>query len=852
MADVGSVIAKLEVLYDASGMRRYESDVRQARSDSRRPITQRVRVDTDGATQGMDRYRTAQGRVREDQRAMMRESSQMTGGMKRTGAGMMGMAGSARLLAGTAGIGAVAIALRTMYQEQAQSQTVGAQTEAVLKSTGSVAGVSAGQMSRLAEALSQKAAVDDEAVQSAGNLLLTFTQVRNEAGRGNDVFTQAMSLTTDLSRAWGKDLSGSAVLVGKALNDPVRGVSALSRVGIQFTSQQKEQIKTLVESGRTMDAQKIILGELRTQVGGSAEAYGKTMPGAVDRAKVSFQNMAETLGGKLAPAASAAADFVTGLIDTASGKRGGRTAGGGVAADLVKGFQQLARSPIGRGFQSMLTSMWRSVSRFGADVGRTFSRLFSGGEGRRVVRDLQSIGRGIGVVLRGIGVAFGRLLHIIQPIFTGMVRVVRGAIRVITGLLTGDFGRAWDGVVDIVGGAVGGVLGALGRLVGQVGRLIGMVFRPIGRVFSSAWRTATGIVSGGVQSIINAVTSAPGRLLALAGRFASAGASLGRSFINAIGSGLSAAGGFISNIGDSIRRWINAATPFGDTIKLGPVSVQLPALAQGGRVGPSTGGAQVYIAGEGGRDEWVISQEGPRQANIGYAVEALTALTGKRVGLFSRGGRIASLGRTLDYRDTRYGLLEREYDLSGGGTDAAEYGKLAAYKKATRDLTERYARELDAGITEARRGISRNRGKGKKRAENRQTWQTRLDDWTQRRSGLGLDLESLRLDLVELGQQRGDAVGTTLAAVSQFVADRQSAFRSYGGNFIASGSAITGMTYAAGLGAFGAGQAAPLGRSQSAMRASGGTVNITNHYLRPPDDPHSWSQGIKWEIAHAL
>jgi hypothetical protein len=76
---------------------------------------------------------------------------------------------------------------------------------------------------------------------------------------------------------------GAAIQLGKALNDPTQGVSALSRVGVSFTDVQKDMIKKLQESGDMMGAQRIILGELEKQFGGTAEAVGKTLPGALDR-----------------------------------------------------------------------------------------------------------------------------------------------------------------------------------------------------------------------------------------------------------------------------------------------------------------------------------------------------------------------------------------------------------------------------------------------------------------------------------------------------------------------------------------------------------------------------------------
>jgi hypothetical protein len=73
-------------------------------------------------------------------------------------------------------------------------------------------------------------------------------------------------------RRLGTDLKGSAVQLGKALNDPIAGVGALSRVGVTFTETQKDMIKTMVEAGNVAGAQTLILDELGKEFGGSAKA----------------------------------------------------------------------------------------------------------------------------------------------------------------------------------------------------------------------------------------------------------------------------------------------------------------------------------------------------------------------------------------------------------------------------------------------------------------------------------------------------------------------------------------------------------------------------------------------------
>lgn len=195
-------------------------------------------------------------------------------------------------------------------KEAAEAQKVAAQTSAVIKSTGAAANVTAKDVDALAEALSRKSGVDDETIASGQNLLLTFTNLRNEAGRGNDIFDQATEAALDMSVALGTDLNSAAINVGKALNDPAAGVSKLTRVGVTFTEQQKAQIDAMVEAGDTAAAQRVILAELRKEFGGSAEAAGDTFAGQLDKLRNSFGNVAERVGEKLLPYLEDFADWV--------------------------------------------------------------------------------------------------------------------------------------------------------------------------------------------------------------------------------------------------------------------------------------------------------------------------------------------------------------------------------------------------------------------------------------------------------------------------------------------------------------------------------------------------------------
>jgi phage-related protein len=189
--------------------------------------------------------------------------------------------------------------------------------------------VTAKQVGNLASAISAKTGIDDETIQSGQNMLLTFKNLRNETGKGNDIFDQTTKTLVDMSSAMGTEPKQAAIQLGKALNDPVKGVSALSRVGVTFTDQQKEQIKTLVAGGKTMDAQKIVLRELNSEFGGAAEAQAT----AGDKMGVAFGNLKEQIGTALLPVIDKFATFATEKVIPAVSKfikqiQNGKGAGG--------------------------------------------------------------------------------------------------------------------------------------------------------------------------------------------------------------------------------------------------------------------------------------------------------------------------------------------------------------------------------------------------------------------------------------------------------------------------------------------------------------------------------------------
>lgn len=176
-----------------------------------------------------------------------------------------------------------------------ESQDALAQLDIVLRSTSSAAGVTRDQAIELSKAFEQETKFSDEAVLGAENLLLTFTNI------GKDVFPLTTQTVLDMSQALGQDLKSSSIQLGKALQDPIKGIQSLRRVGVNFTDAQKDMIEQLVKAGKAEDAQRLILNELQKEFGGSAVAAGETFSGQLVILQNKFDDLLETIGEKLIP-----------------------------------------------------------------------------------------------------------------------------------------------------------------------------------------------------------------------------------------------------------------------------------------------------------------------------------------------------------------------------------------------------------------------------------------------------------------------------------------------------------------------------------------------------------------------
>lgn len=182
----------------------------------------------------------------------------------------------------------------SMISAAMESESELAELNAVLESTKGVSGMTAEALMAQADALQQVTKFGDEAIIGGQSMLLTFTNI------GKEVFPAATVAMLNMAEKFGS-IDQASIQLGKALNDPILGVTALRRVGIQLSEAQEEQIKKFVEVGDVASAQKIILGELETQFGGLAEAAGQTTAGQMEIMKNQLGELSEELGRELIP-----------------------------------------------------------------------------------------------------------------------------------------------------------------------------------------------------------------------------------------------------------------------------------------------------------------------------------------------------------------------------------------------------------------------------------------------------------------------------------------------------------------------------------------------------------------------
>ncbi|MCW1839438.1 phage tail tape measure C-terminal domain-containing protein [Prosthecomicrobium hirschii] len=188
-----------------------------------------------------------------------------------------------------AAIGLVALGVGKGLAEFQEAEKATLQLQAVLKATGFAAGITADEFDEMADAIEESTMQSAEAAKGAAGVLATFKSVQG------DQFRSALKLSADLAAVFGGDMSSAATQLGKALEDPIEGITALRRVGVSFTASQKDLIQGFLDTGRAAEAQQVILDTVAGQVGGAGAGAAGGLAGAFKKANDQVGNFFESL-----------------------------------------------------------------------------------------------------------------------------------------------------------------------------------------------------------------------------------------------------------------------------------------------------------------------------------------------------------------------------------------------------------------------------------------------------------------------------------------------------------------------------------------------------------------------------
>jgi len=347
----------------------------------------------------------------------------------------------------------------TSVQAFREQEKAIAQVNAGLKSTGAQVGFTSKELQNMASELQKNTLFGDEQIlKDATAQLLTFTNITG------DQFDRTQQAALDLATRLDGDLKGASIQLGKALNDPVANLSALSRSGIQFSEEQKAVIKSLAETGRLAEAQTLILDELDKQYGGSAEAAADA-DGGITQLANAFGDLQEEIGKvvlrAIKPLIKFARDLIDGFHDLDGVTKSFITAFGLVAAAIgpilmilpkLANIAQIVGPAIGKAFTLMtgpiglavmaiaaittaIFYFWDDVKGPLTNVINTFIELYNENEFLRIA---------IGV----LKTAFVSAFTIMKTAVMAVVDTFQLLFKAIKTALTDGFGAGFDVLVD--------------------------------------------------------------------------------------------------------------------------------------------------------------------------------------------------------------------------------------------------------------------------------------------------------------------------------------------------------------------------------------------------------------------
>jgi hypothetical protein len=306
-----------------------------------------------------------------------------------------------------------------------------------------------------ADATELATAVDGDLIRSTQAKLLTFANLAKTADQVGGAMDRATLAAIDLAAAGFGEAEQNAVQLGKALQDPVKGITALARSGVTFTEQEKEKIATLVETGKVLEAQNLILSAIETQVGGTAAA---TATGS-QKMTVAFNMMADEIGKVLLPLVETLVPIMVGFFDMVGENSGVVAVLAGIFAGLAVAILAvnfaLNANPIVKVITliAFLAAGLVVLINYLVELYGGWTKLFT------------DIGAGFVAFVLAIGRGLKQIDAFFLAVFTGIGAIVKGSLNGMLGFV--------EGYINFIINGINGLLGAINRVL-SAGKAIGI------------------------------------------------------------------------------------------------------------------------------------------------------------------------------------------------------------------------------------------------------------------------------------------------------------------------------------------------------------------------------------------
>jgi hypothetical protein len=311
------------------------------------------------------------------------------------------------------------------------------------------------RMTEFADATMLATGVDDEIIKSTQAKLLTFKELAVTADDVGGAMDRATLAALDLAAAGFGEAEQNAVQLGKALQDPVKGITALGRAGVTFTEQEKAKIATLVESNKMLEAQDLILSAIETQVGGTAEA---TATGS-SKMSVAFGEMSESIGKALLPLVQTLVPVMVGFFNIVAENSGVVTVLAGIFAALAVAILAVNFALNANPIVKVITLIAALTAGIVLLI-NWLVNLYGGWD--KLFKD-------IGTWLINFVIGFKTALNQIGGFFATVFATLGGIAR---GALNGALAFV-EGYINFIISGINGLLGAINRVLGA-GKAIGI------------------------------------------------------------------------------------------------------------------------------------------------------------------------------------------------------------------------------------------------------------------------------------------------------------------------------------------------------------------------------------------